>query len=215
MGLLLWTSRWGLAAIYAYPAQMLIDYWSKQKQGEQSLSQERWQSAYDALNKARTILPHDAHLHLLAGQMHHYQAISRAGWTEASKIHWQEAIHAYRTALRQRPMWGYVWGVLTQAQLQSAAQTALVLADWHRTLHFAPNSFDTYQVTLQVGFAYWSTLQDQERMVVKQAIAQLFPEQGDRVIHLASKFKLLELLQPYLQQYPQWQKPFKAAQEAG
>jgi tetratricopeptide (TPR) repeat protein len=215
VGLTLWAGRCGLAAIYAYPAQLLLDFWSSQQHEQTDRTNDRWQSALEALRKAQALLPQDAQLYFLAGQLHHYQAIRKPGWTESSKQHWQQSIQAYRTALRLRPMWGYLWGVLAQAELQSAAPTNQVLADWQKAIHFAPHSFATGHVTLQIGFAYWPTLDDSARQTVKEAIALLFPEQGDRIIPLASQFNRLELLQPYLQQNPQWHKQFIAAQQAG
>ncbi|MBF0183235.1 MAG: hypothetical protein HQM06_02435 [Magnetococcales bacterium] len=213
-GLCFWSGKWGLAAIYSYPAQMLVDYWSAQQKRGQPVNNERWQSAYAALRQAQALAPDDADIRFLIGQMHHYQAIGQPAWSAIGKKHWQQALEAYHTAVSLRPTWGYAWGLLAQAKLQSAAPIAQVTADWQRAITCAPHSFDTYQISMQIGFALWPLLSDQHRQQVKYAIAQLFARQGDHIIQLASKFHHLELLQPLLQQNPQWQKQYDAALQA-
>ncbi|MEO5339263.1 MAG: hypothetical protein H7837_01910 [Magnetococcus sp. MYC-9] len=215
LSLALWSGRWGLAGLYAYPARMLLDGWDQPtEQGANNFrhpqEEERWQIAMTTLAKARRLEPNNADLHFLTGRLHHQHALLQSPWTAQAKVHWHQAILAYQQALQLRPTWGYQWILLAQARLQAGEPATQILADWMRAIRFAPHARDVQLTAIRIGFALWTQMDVQQQALVDTLTKRAMPSDGEEILLQAAKYNLLQRLQPFLEDNPQWQNKFNS-----
>lgn len=210
LSLALWAGRWGMAGLYAYPAQQLLEGWEAAEQAKriESFDAERWQMAMNMLTQAQRLEPNSADLLYLVGRLHHHHALFQSPWSPQAKSQWRQTILAYQQALALRPTWGYLWVLLAQARLQSGEPHTLTRADWMRGIRFAPHSGDVQLTAIRIGFALWPQLDERQQALVDLLTKQAMPVYGETILQQAAKYKLLPRVQPLMSDNPQWQRLF-------
>ncbi len=202
--LIIWSGRWGLAGLHAYPAQLVLEAW-EHPEHPRAPDREEWRLALDALERSRALDPGNPDHLLLLGRMHHHWALIEPLFSKAAKKHLQRAIDAYGQATERRPTWGRPWILWTQARVQNGDVSERTRVGLMRALALAPWSGDVQRTGIRLGFALWPLLDEPRRQVIRRITTAAFPRHGDEILRLAFKYRQIELVRPLLTDSPQWQ----------
>ncbi|WP_116472402.1 hypothetical protein [Zobellella maritima] len=157
-----------LAGTYQYQTDLFLDDWAAKNRQPEPLA---WMVAEEAARKAASLYPvaNGDYLDRL-GRVYDWQQINEPIAGEQAKGSRQQAIHAYRAAIKARPNWPFSHNNLATAKLRQgelddefklAMVNGFTLGPWRQ---------NAYRQTAYLGLVSWHTLNAQQQHTVTKAI---------------------------------------------
>ncbi|MBF0294534.1 MAG: hypothetical protein HQL96_05040 [Magnetococcales bacterium] len=205
LGLTLWAGRWGLAGLYAVPADRILEAWQADEKplppGDRSL-----ETALEYLLRAISLDPGNAAHHYRMARLYHLRAADAPPGSEEIEKWRTMAEESYHRVVYLRPSWGHGWINLAQVQVQGGRISPETVQALLRGWRLAPGSLYVRKSFIRLGFALWQNLNGLEREEVLQEVERLLADHGEFVLKQADLYGRLREIRALSMPYPDLRK---------
>lgn len=191
------TVRWGLASVYQWRSEQVMDQLSRLRVTEPAYS-DALRQGYDYIAKAQKLAAYHPELDDLKGQLLTFDGRQLAEVGDDPQYLYEEAAISYRRALEKRPLWPYTWVNLVTVKASLGQFDQEFRRALRRTIETGPREPRVQLQLLRVYMVYQDRLSFRVRESLEQVKEMALGSQPVKVIDLAAELGQLWIVCPYL-----------------
>ena len=158
----------------------------------------QWEHGLDLLAAASRLNPVNADYVFDQADFSKPLTVANTSRTDSLSNHENPAYGLYRRALSIRPHSGFIWAEYASSLFENGKETQEVMHALEIALALAPQQASVNYVELQIGFAWWDRLDEEQQLHLQSTVQSLLRLRPRYVIDAAISSNWFDNLRPLL-----------------